>query len=114
MAKKKMLNNRRKKRDDFSQIDHIPKYSHKPRSPNGHRRRTDYSLFFSQESSSNKRILSGVSVAISEESKDMRSEVLDQCCKFHLKRQESAAVPVREVELLAQDSLLEPCANREQ
>ncbi|KAL6998169.1 hypothetical protein U1Q18_008296 [Sarracenia purpurea var. burkii] len=129
MAKKKTP--KRKKREDFHEIDHIPKCWQQPRSRGGPRRRTDFSLFFWSsysslsngafgkgllpESSSSKDKLTSATITDLEETRDNRNEILElpvaQCRNFQDKRRglfsNIVDVPVIEVESVTPNALFE-------
>uniref|UniRef100_A0A5B7A3M9 PWWP domain-containing protein n=1 Tax=Davidia involucrata TaxID=16924 RepID=A0A5B7A3M9_DAVIN len=126
----------RKKREKVHGIDHIPKYSQQPRSPGYPKRRTDFSLFFCSsffplsnapfgqglmlESSSSKDILSSVTIASLDETRDKRKEILElplvQCSMSQDKTQGLSSnfveVPLIEVESVAQNASTEPSSDR--
>ncbi|KAA8518674.1 hypothetical protein F0562_016148 [Nyssa sinensis] len=134
MAKKKLP--KTKKREKVRGIDHIPKYSQQPRSPGCPKRRTDFSLFFCSsssplsnasfhqglmlESSSSKDILSSVTIASLDETRDKRKEILElplvQCSKSEIKTQglfsNFIEVPLIEVKSISQNASTEPWGDR--
>ncbi|XP_052174362.1 uncharacterized protein LOC127789519 [Diospyros lotus] len=132
MAKSRTLKTR-KSRENAREIDHIPKFWQRPRSPGGARRRTDFSIFFSSyslfngplglllESSSSKDKPTIDSIIELEQVRDKRKEILELpevgCNNFLDKRGQIFSnvieVPVVEAESATQNAVLEAWSSRD-